>query len=339
MKSKVVAFVLLALLNTSISVAQHLVSVTGNVSFSNVNHVSMHSLALELKSLSVISLRPGLEYERRVFFDNYWNQKFYMTDVLYLPITYGVRPIPKLSINSTLGIPLTNNITANTDVYFRMGVDYLLNKHLQLGGNFKYSPEFDFYPRYSLSASYIINDYYKSSQRYANKIRKRYNNKKGSGAFERELEASLDKKDYHVALGISTNISSFIFINSLNMAATLTIQKAGARGALYQFKIIKSDFLVFDFINFNRYRYVGPGVFIGEHRTNEKIQFYHGADFAMLFSTNRIASITQRYPVIGYKLGLATGNWGIKNRLRIDGNLSINTLGVGAGFELAYLLK
>lgn len=339
MKHKVVLIITNILIFASTSLAQNLATISSNISLNKANYASIHSLSLELKGLSVISLRPGIEYERRFLDTTYWNNSFHGPHEFYIPITYGVRPIPKLSINSTLAFPISDNLMS--DLYFRFGFDYLVGKHFQLGANMKYNFEFDLNPRYSVSASYIINDYYKSSQKYADRIRKRYNKKKGAGAFERELEASLDKKNYHITLGISSNVNTFIFINSFSTSATLGIQKAGWRGAFYQFKLINSQFLVFDFLSLERYRFVGPGVFIGEHRTNENLQFYHGADFAYLFYVNPNAfnSVVRRYPVIGYKAGIATGYFGLNKRFRIDGNLGINTLGLGVGFDVAYVLK
>jgi hypothetical protein len=337
MKLKAIIFLFTILFVANSSIAQNIVTVTSNISLSKVNNASLHSLSLELKGLSVVSVRPGIEYEYRILDASRWDNSFYSAHELYVPITYGVRPFPKLSINTTLAFPVTNNATS--DFYFRFGFDYLVGKHFQLGGNVKYNFEFDLSPRYSISASYVLNDYYKASQRYADKLRRKYNKKNGPDAFQRELEANLNKRNYYKTLGISTNVNSLIFINSLSTAATLGIQKAGWRGAFYQFKLIHSQFLVLDFTSLARYRFVGPGVFIGEHRTNEHIQFYHGADFAYLFNINTNTPITQNYPVLGYRLGLATGNFGLNRRFRIDGNFSINTLGIGFGLDLAYVLK
>lgn len=325
------------LINAGIVNSQNLLSLSSNIGINKTNYVSLHSLSLELKSLSVVSLRPGLEYEYRFLDRTIYDKDFVSNTEVYIPVTFGVRPMPKLSINTTFGLPITDNATS--DLYFRFGFDYLVNKHFQLGGNVKYNFEFDLYPRYSLSASYLINNYYKSSQRYAERLKKRYDAKNGSGSFERELEASLDKKDYKLFLGLSLNANSFILLSTLNTSATLGIQKSGSRGAFYQLKLINSQFIFLDVYSFSLYRYVGPGIFIGEHRTREKFQFYHGGDFAMLYNTNPGISSIRKYPVVGYKLGIATTDFGTIKRVRLDCNATLNTLGPGVGLDLAYLLK
>lgn len=325
------------LLDVGVVSSQNLLSLSSNIGINKTNNVSLHSLSLELKSLSVVSIRPGLEYEYRFLDRTIYDKDFVSTTEFYIPITFGVRPMPKLSINTTLGFPITDNATS--DLYFRFGFDYLVNKHFQLGGNVKYNFEFDLYPRYSVSASYLINNYYKSSQRYADRLKKRYDAKNGSGSFERELEASLEKKDYRLFLGLSINANSFILLSTLNTSATLGIQKSGSRGAFYQLKLINSRFIFLDFNSFSTYRYVGPGIFIGEHRTSEKFQFYHGGDFAMLYNTNPGISNIRKYPVVGYKIGIATTDFGSIKRVRLDCNATLNTLGPGVGVDLAYILK
>ncbi len=296
---------------------------------------STYNLSFNLKSLKIISFAPSLEimYSTNTPFYYYNSSDQVNSNIeLMIPFTYSVRPFPKFSINNTFSI-LTIGTSLVNNGYYRLEMEYLLGNRFMINANYQKSITYDA-DMYGAGISYLFKDYYKSSQKYYLKKRNQYNKKNGPGAFEKELEASLLSKDYYLGISAQTDVNSWIFLNSLSYSLGLSYQKEGYRGMMYGLRFMYTESTAIVFATGQTQNY-GTALFIGEHRTNPKSHFFHGAELGFLKENG----MQYFLPIIGYKIGGGSGDNLLKKQLRIAGFFQINTLGPGLGIELNYFLK
>lgn len=317
------------------SKSQYIPALSSNINTHASSSYRTYGLSLNFKSLKIVSLAPSIELLYSTNIPNYFNSN---SDVinsnleLMVPFTYSVKPFPKFSINNTLSVlVLGTSLVENS--YYRLDLEYLLGNRFMINANYQKSIAFE-YDMYGFGVSYLFKDYYKSSQKYYLKKRNQYNKKNGPGAFEKELEASLLSKDYYLGISTQADVNSWIFLNSISYSMGLNYQKEGFRGMMYRMRFVYSKTSAIVFASGTTYSF-GAVAFVGEHRTNPKSHFFHGAELGIL---------KDRYedyilPIIGYKIGGGSGDNLLKKQLRIAGFFQINTLGPGLGVELDYYLK